>query len=64
MENEIRSPLRASRTTIFPRGGTDVVSTVPTLLALRRPVGAVSHQNQTAPVESLNLDESRNQRGH
>ena len=42
--SEIRSPLRASRTTIFPRGGTHVVSTVHSLIVSLGHVGAAAYQ--------------------
>jgi hypothetical protein len=56
--NEIRSPLRASRTTIFPRGGTHVVSTVPILFVRLRRFRAISHENRTSPVDCLNANEA------
>jgi len=43
--NENRSPLRASRTTTFPRAGTNVVSTVGILQRSSALIGASAHQN-------------------
>lgn len=56
MGNEIRSPLRASRTTNFPRGGTHVVSTVAVSSVNRRFLSALSHQTRRNPARRKERD--------
>ena len=46
MTNENRSPLRASRTTIFPRAGTHVASTVAMLIDALARDSAITHDER------------------
>jgi len=57
--NENRSPLRASRTTTFPRAGTNVVLTVRILKQSLARVGASAHENEVRRYHAAALTSRR-----